>query len=178
MIGLTIFLGVWLVISLIMLFVAVTSFVGFVKTKVPQIPTAGRDIQRLVDEGLLHKEDLVMDLGCNNGKVLFMIEKLVGSRGLGYEYALWSCVYAWIKKRLMNSKVEIVWGDFFKADLSEATVIYCYLYPFLMPQVGEKIKQDCRPGTKVIVRDFPIKSLRQIRYFKTYGKHEFFIYEV
>jgi hypothetical protein len=161
-----------------MLFIAASSFIGFVKTKVPQIPTASRDIKRLVDEGLLREEDLVIDLGCNNGKVLFLMEKYSSCRGRGYELALWSCVYAWIKGFFLRSDVEIIWGNFFKADLADATVIYCYLYPFLMPKVGEKIKQGCRPGTKVIARDFPIKSLRLIRQFHTYGKHEFFIYEL
>lgn len=175
---LTIILGIFLLWSLFLLFIAVTSFVGFVKTKVPQIPTAARDIEMLVAKGLLSKEDLVVDLGSNNGKVLFMIEKLVGSRGRGYELALWSCLYAWIKIRLTKSAVKIVWGDFFKSDISDATVVYTYLYPFLMPSVGEKIKKDCRPGTKVIVRDFPIKSLREIERFHTYGVHEFFVYEV
>jgi len=178
MVALTIFLAIWLVLSLIILFITISSFIGFVKTKVPQIPTAARDIQRLVDEGLLRKEDLVIDLGCGNGKVLFLIEKLAGSRARGYELALWACMYAWAKRFLLRSRVEIIWGNFFKADLSGATVIYCYLYPFLMPKVGEKIKHDCRPGTKIIARDFPIKSLQQIRRFTTYGKHEFFVYEV
>lgn len=173
-----IFLILLLIWSLILLFVVVTSFIGFVKTKVPQIPTAARDIKRLVEEGLLNRSDLLIDLGCNNGKVLFLAEKLTGSRGRGYELALWSCVYAWVKRRLTGSQVKVVWGNFFKSDLGDATVVYCYLYPFLMPKVGDKIRQSCRPGTKVIVRDFPIKSLRQIRHFTTYANHEFFVYKI
>jgi hypothetical protein len=178
MIALTIFLGVWLALSIIILFVTLSSFIGFVKTKVPQIPTAARDIERLVEEGLLRKEDLVVDLGCGNGKVLFLMEKLAGCRGRGYELALWACVYGWIKRRLTSSRVEIVWGNFFKGNLKDATVVYCYLYPFLMPKVGAKIKQDCKPGTTIIARDFPIPSLNQKRKFHTYANHEFFIYTV
>lgn len=161
-----------------MLFAVASSFIGFVKTKVPPIPTAARDIRRLAEDGFLNKTDTVIDLGCNNGKVLFMMEKLSGCKARGYEITLWVCIYAWIKKVLTGSKVQIIWGNFFEADLSDATVVYCYLYPFLMPKVGEKLKASCKKGTKVIVRDFPIKSLKQVNYFKTYGVHEFFIYEI
>ena len=161
-----------------MLFAVTSSFVGFVKTKVPPIPTAARDIRRLVNDGFLGSTDTLVDLGCNNGKVLFTMEKLSGCKARGYEITLWVCIYGWIKKFLTRSKAKIIWGDFFDADLSDATVVYCYLYPFLMPRVGEKLKSSCKKGTKVIARDFPIKSLNQASHFKTYGVHEFFIYEI
>ncbi len=178
MMFITFIFGLFVLWSLFLLFLTVSSFIGFARTKVPQIPTAARDIKVLVEKGLLSKDDVLMDLGCNNGKVLFMSEKLVGCKGVGYELALWGCIYAWVKVFLKCSKVKVVWGNFFDADLSQATVVYCYLYPFLMPSVGEKIKNSCRPGTIVIVRDFPIKSLSQIDHFTTYGVHEFFIYKV
>ncbi len=175
---LTIFLGFFAIASLVILFVTVSSFIGFVRTKVPQLPTAARDIRRMAEEGLLRKDDVLIDLGCSTGQVLFATEKIVGCRGRGYEVALWACVFAWMRKILTRSKAEVVWGNFFDADLSDATVIYAYLYPFLMPKVGEKIKSSCKPGTKVISRDFRIESLKLVKRINTYAQHAFFIYEV
>ena len=169
---------IFILISLGLLIMIVTAFVSFFLTHVPFVPTAAVDIKSLARRGLVKPQDKVFDLGSGNGKVLFAFERFIGSTGRGFELLAWTHWYARAKKIVYGSKTEFVLGNFFNYDISEATIIYCYLYPPLMRHVGEKILADCKPGTKVIVRDFPIPNLHQTDHFATVGKHEMFIYEV
>jgi len=170
------FFGFFLLFSILLLFWMVSSFVGFWFTRVPFVPTAGRDLLLITERVALSANDVIYDLGSGNGKVVFALERLTGAQAVGFESTLWAHWYAQLKKLFINSRARFVLGNFFKRDWSGATVIYCYLYPPLMPQVGEKISRECKPGTRVIVRDFPIPNLRQTGRFRTYGKHEVFVY--
>lgn len=167
-----------LLFSLLVLFWILSSFYGFLITRVPFVPTAARDLQLIVERVPLSKQDVIYDLGSGNGKVAFTLEKLTGAQTVGFEAMLWTHWYALLKKLFTRSQARFVRGNFFRYNWGEATVIYCYLYPPLMRRVGEKVKQDCKQGTRVIVRDFPIPNLPQVDYFKTYGNHEVFIYQI
>jgi hypothetical protein len=167
-----------LLFSIAVLIFVVSSFLGFIFTRVPFVPTARRDIQAIIDRVPLSSADVIYDLGSGNGKVVFMLEQMVGAKTVGFEATLWTHWYAQIKKLLTRSKAVFVLGNFFKHNWSEASIIYCYLYPPLMERIGAKIAQECRPGTTVIVRDFPIPNLAKVDYFRTYGNHEIFVYKV
>ena len=169
---------VLLILSLLVLFFITSSFLGFLITRVPFVPTAARDIRAIIERVPISRQDIVYDLGSGNGKVVFMLERLTGARTVGFEATVSTHWYAKIKQFFNRSKARFVLGNFFKHNWSEATVIYCYLYPPLMTQIGEKILVECRPGTTVIVRDFPIANWQHSDYFRTYGQHEIFVYKV
>jgi hypothetical protein len=168
----------FLLMALVIFLVTLSSLLGFVLTRVPFVPTAARDIRAIVARVPLTQEDIIYDLGSGNGKVAFMLSDLTGARTTGFEMTLWTHWYARIKQLLTRSPARFVRGDFFKRDWSGASVIYCYLYPPLMRQIGDKALAECRPGTRIIVRDFPIKHLSPIDHFHTYGKHEIFVYKI
>jgi SAM-dependent methyltransferase len=178
------FFCLFLLFSLLLLFWIVSSFLGFVITRVPFVPTAARDIHTIAERVPLSEDDVIYDLGSGNGKVVFMLERLTGARTVGFETTLWTHWYALAKQLFYNvgnkrrSRARFVLGNFFKHDWSGASVVYCYLYPPLMRQVGDKVLAECKPGTRVIVRDFPIPNLPQVGHFHTYGRHEIFIYQV
>jgi len=46
--------------------------------------------------------------------------------------------------------------DFFKADLKDAGLIVCYLYPGAMRKLKEKFEKELKPGTWVISNTFQI----------------------
>jgi hypothetical protein len=164
--------------ALLILFFITSAFLGFVITRVPFVPTAARDIRTIAERVPLTPSDVIYDLGSGNGKVAFMLERLTGAQTVGFEATLWTHWYARLKRWLTRSKAKFIRGNFFKHNWSPATVIYCYLYPPLMTQIGEKILAECRPGTTVIVRDFPIANWQHTDYFRTYGRHEVFVYKV
>jgi len=176
--GLILLFGFFLLFSILLLFVITSAFFGFLITRVPFVPTAARDIRVIVQRVSLSKRDTIYDLGSGNGKVAFMLANLTGAQTVGFEAMIWTHWYARIKQMLTRSRASFVRGDFFEHDWSGATVIYCYLYPPLMNQIGEKVLAECKPGTQIIVRDFPISNLPQVDHFRTYKNHEIFIYRI
>lgn len=169
-------LFVFLFGALLLMFMMLTEMLNFIQTRVPFVPTAKKDIQDLVNRVGITETDFVFDLGSGNGKVLFIVEQLTRARTRGLQRAGWTQIYARIKKLLTHSKTEFISGNFFNSSWSDATIVYGYLYPFLMSQVGEKAKRDCKPGTKIVVRDFPIPNLKLHQSWETPTFHKMFLY--
>jgi hypothetical protein len=169
-------LGITAVFALIILYMAFTEMLNFIQTHVPFVPTSKKDLIDMTKRVGVTADDLVLDLGSGNGKVLFAVEDITGARARGLQRAGWTQTYAKLRKFLTGSKVEFVSGNFFDQSWTEATVIYGYLYPFLMSQVGEKAREDCRPGTRVVVRDFPIPNLQLVESWETPTYHRMYLY--
>ena len=166
-----------LVFALLLLFVVFSSFLGFLLTRVPFVPTRAADIEFIVKELGVSRKDVFYDLGCGNGKVVFLVEKLTGAKTQGFELTWWTYLWAQLKKLLIGSKSRFVNKNFFKADWSEATVIYGYLYPMLMGQVQEKFIVECKPGSVAIIRDFSFPNLKPEKVFHMPKKHEIYVYK-
>lgn len=178
-------LGGLVAVAMIMLYVMFTEMTNFVQTKVPFVPTARKDLEDIVARVGITEQDVFYDLGSGNGKVIFVIAELTGAKSVGLQRAGWTQTYAKIKKYLaslglgnkeISQKIEFKSGNFFHSTWSPATVIYAYLYPFLMSQVAEKAKQDCPPGTKFIVRDFPILEWEPKEVWDTPSGHTMHLY--
>ncbi len=174
----TLILGFFLIVALGMLVVMFTEMLNFVQTRVPFVPTAEKDIADMAKRVGITKEDFVIDLGSGNGKVLFVIERLTGAGIRGLQRAGWTQWYGKVKKLLTGSKIELISANFFEKSWSDATVVYAYLYPPLMRSVGEKFKEDCKPGTKLVCRDFPVPNMAAIEQWQTPTGHTMYLYKV
>ena len=45
--------------------------------------------------------------------------------------------------------------DLFATDVGRATVVTVYLFPGVMARVGDKLRSELAPGTRVVSHDFP-----------------------
>ncbi len=176
--AITILLLIFLLLTLLMLFVIYSAFWGFAVTRVPFVPTPTGDIRQLVARLGLSERDVIYELGSGNGRVVFELETLTGALLVGYEAVLWTHLWALLKKWRRRARAKFVYGNFFRHNWSEATVIYCYLYPPLMPAVGAKVLAECRPGTRVVSRDFPITALAETERIDTSPGHSLYIYRI
>jgi len=51
-------------------------------------------------------------------------------------------------------RVKFYAGDLFATDVSRATVVTVYLFQGAMARVGEKLRSELAPGTRVVSHDF------------------------
>ena len=94
----------------------------------------------------LSQDDILVDLGSGDGRVCFYASKKYRCKAIGYEidkelYNKGVATNKWARRN-----VEFYNKDLRKADLSKATVIYCYPYnsgpyPNMLKQVTETIKE-------------------------------------
>lgn len=128
--------------------------------KVPFVPTSGRIVKYIISIADLKKGEKVYDLGCGDGRFLVAAQKKTSMQAVGFENALLPYLLAKLRKFITKAEININMKNFFRADLSKADVIYCYLGPEVMPRVGEKIKNECGKGTRVYSNSFSINTLK------------------
>lgn len=123
--------------------------------KVPFVPANAKDLECIKAQLKLGPQDVVYDLGCGTGGALARLIKDTGARGVGVELSPMLAFWGRIRRR-SNPRLAIRTGNFFKADMSDATVVYCFLMSALMPRVADTLKEKLRPGTRVVSYIFPI----------------------
>lgn len=181
---LSIFLGLMLVLAWVLLFIILSEFVAFLRTRVPFVPTHAGDVKFIVEKLKLSPTDVFYDLGSGNGKVVFLVEKLSGAKTVGFELGWWTILFAKIRLKILDLRfkrkhhIKFKNKNFFKENWSGANVIYCYLYPPLMGRIEEKFLAELKPGSIAIVRDFPFPTMTYAEKYYLPKDHEIYIYRI
>src|SRR5262245_40262057 len=121
------------------------------------VPTADEVILKMFEMGKINKDDVIFDLGCGHGRILYMAAKKYGARGVGLDINPERIVEAMdqAKKYDVGTLVEIRHGDALKPkDLSEATVVVMYMFPEFMNLWQPIAKEKLKPGTRILSHDY------------------------
>lgn len=99
----------------------------------------------------IKSDDVVYDLGCGDGEVLIQSANL-GAKGVGIEIDPLRVFIAKTRvyKNNLNKKIFIKRKNFFKEDISEASVVVVYLIPQTLKKLLPKFKKELKKGTKII----------------------------
>ena len=103
------------------------------------------------------KDDIMFDLGCGDGRILYMAAKKYGCHGIGLELNPTRIIEAMdqAKKYDVGTLVEIRHGDALKPkDLSDATVVMLYMFPEFMDLWEPIAKEKLKPGTRILSHDY------------------------
>ena len=129
------------------------------------LPMRMRAVYKLLDLAEVGPEDVVYDLGCGDGRLIIAAARRYGARAVGIEIhplrVLWC--RALIAVLGLRDRVRVVRGDFFKQDLSDASVVICYLLQRTNHRLEGKLKQELRPGARVISKRFTFPGLHLVR---------------
>lgn len=170
-----------LFIILILCFIAVifgvSLLVGLVQTKgVPFVSTPQKYFSQILQAAELQPGEKFFDLGCGRAHLLISAAKKYGITGIGYELSLWPYVLAQINIWWTRAKVKVFCRNFFRADLSSADVVFCYLFPEIMIQLEEKFKRELKPGSRVITYDFKLPHITATKSVAIDGRERIFVY--
>ena len=106
------------------------------------------------------------ELGSGDGRIVLAAAKLQpGAKCTGIEFALAPTIMTWFAYKKAGKPLNASFRkeDMFKVDLSEATHIFCYLFPQVMADLHEKFKRELKPGTRVVACDFKILSKEPLK---------------
>lgn len=157
------FLFLALFFSALLVLVLLSGLVGFLRTGVPLVRTRARELGEVVSGLGPRPAGPVFDLGSGDGTAALVLERVTGSEVEGFELVGWAHRWSRIRRRALGSRVRFSRVDFFKIPWGRASLLYAYLYPAVMRRVEEKFLADCRRGTQLLVRDFPLPTLRAVR---------------
>ncbi|MCC6045753.1 MAG: hypothetical protein LM572_03140 [Ignisphaera sp.] len=138
---------------------------------VPWIPSPKIVIEYLRHALGVSSRDVVLDLGCGDGRVLLEFAKS-GAIAICIEINKTLCNVTEVIFAIhgLKDRLKIICNDFFKVRLSEImpkpTIVYAYLYPSILEALAEKLEAELDFCTIIASLDFPIRSWSPI-----YVKH-------
>lgn len=109
----------------------------------------------------IKKEDILYDLGCGDAQVLITAAQKFGTSGVGIEIDPLRFLIAKFRvgKLSLEGKIKIKRANFFKEDISEATVVIVYLVPATLSKLLPKFKK-LKKGTRIVSYRYEIQGLK------------------
>jgi SAM-dependent methyltransferase len=133
---------------------------------VPFVPTTGRSVKRIFDSISLKKSDIFYDLGCGDGRLVFFVAKKYGVRAVGVERNPLLNFVSNIRKQVLKiPHVEFLRKNLFDVNLSEATIIYLFLFPEVVEKLKGKLLTECKKNTIIVSHGFKINGWTKRLYF-------------
>jgi hypothetical protein len=123
------------------------------------VPTPDEVVERMLNMAQTKAEDYVIDLGAGDGKIAIAAAKKFGARSTGIEYNPDMAALAQRNAQTagVGGKAQIVQGDIFVSDFTQATVLTMYLLPSLNMKLRPQILA-MRPGTRVVTHAFNMED--------------------
>ena len=137
-----------------LLWILVPAFYGL-----PSVPTKPERIRKALKLVNLQPDEVLYDLGAGDGRVLLIAAREFGAFSIGLEVGPVQCALIWL--RIVSSgladRIQIHWGNFFKADLKEADVVYVYATSQEVLKLAPFLQRQMRAGSRLvsISADFP-----------------------
>lgn len=134
-------------------------YIGQEGKDVVWVPTPDEVVERMLNMAQTKPEDYVIDLGAGDGKIAIAAAKKFGARALGVEYnpKMVDLAQRNAKAAGVLGKAQIVQGDIFATDFTQATVLTLYLLPVLNMKLRPQILA-MRPGTRVVAHAFNMED--------------------
>ena len=145
------------IVGFIIIFLLPGLFAAF--TSGPFVPSGKKRLETMFKLAKLKKTDRFVDLGCGDGRFVFKAAPEV-EEAIGYDLSIPLVVFGRIKAFLTRSKAKIRFGNIWQQDVSDSTVIFCYLLPNAMVHFHKSVWPTLKPGTRVISHAFPIKEIQ------------------
>jgi methyltransferase family protein len=134
-------------------------YVGQQGKDVVWVPTPDEVVERMLTMAQTKPEDFVIDLGAGDGKIAIAAAKKFGARSMGVEYNPDMVAFAQKNAQAagVTGKANIVHGDIFATDFTQATVLTMYLLPSLNMKLRPQILA-LKPGTRVVTHAFNMED--------------------
>ncbi len=126
------------------------------KLDVFYVPTPQSVVDAMLELAHVTASDVVYDLGCGDGRIPVTAAQKYGARGVGIDLDPKRIAEANENAKLagVTDKVTFLTQDLFTANISDATVVTLYLLPSLNEKLMPKLKNELKPGTRVVSHAF------------------------
>jgi cyclopropane fatty-acyl-phospholipid synthase-like methyltransferase len=132
----------------------------------PYVPTPQSIVDAMLAMGKVGPNDHVIDLGSGDGRIVRTAARKLGASGVGVDIdeRLVKLANDEAAREGVTQRARFVNQDLWKFDVSKATVVTVYLLPSIMPRLKEKLLAELRPGTRIVVHDYPMPDWKHVDY--------------
>ena len=141
----------------------------------PFVPTSFETVQQMINAAKLTPADNIVDLGSGDGRIVLEAVRTLGCRGLGVEIdpGLVRLSQTRAQEMGLEDNATFVQQDFWKTDLSSATVVFLFQVPRAMKRLDVLLKERLRPGSRIVSNYFIFPDWEPL-----YQKGEVTVYRV
>lgn len=142
----------WLILAGLFLLIAVTWLVVPALYGLPWVPTREKRIRQALELARLKPGETLYDLGAGDGRVLVMAAKEFGADAVGIEIGPAQCLLGWLRILFSGcrTKVRLRCGNFYKADISSADVIFVYATSSQTSSLLPLLERSLHPGARLV----------------------------
>jgi len=124
----------------------------------PFVPTPWREVRRMLMMAQIQPGECLIDIGSGDGRLVFAAAA-AGARGVGIEINpilyVWSVLKAKVK---CQPRAKFLRKNLWQVNLAPADVLTIYCLPDKMERLRQKVKEEMRPGARVVVYAFPFSD--------------------
>jgi SAM-dependent methyltransferase len=115
-------------------------------------PTPRPIATRMLELAEVGPSDVVYDLGAGTGALVFRAARERGARAVGVEVEPLRILILRLRRRggPDRDRIRIVWGDFFRLEYREATVVLVFLWPDAMRRLAPRLAAELPAGARVV----------------------------
>jgi len=120
------------------------------------IPTPKNVVKKMLYFARVGPGDTLIDLGSGDGRIIFMAALEYEAIAVGIEADPLRVLITriWIRLKGLEDRVDVNWSNFFKKDLSAASVVTVYQSTDINNRLKEKLLRELSPGSRVISYSF------------------------
>lgn len=158
--------------ALLLLGFAVPSAAALPDIPTPYVPSTEVAVEEMLRLAKVRPDDVVMDLGSGDGRIVIAAARYFGARGIGIEIdpELVEKARENAKEAGVADRVRFFAQDVLKSDLSAASVVTMYLLSPLIERLKPKLLAELKPGTRIVAHNYGFKDWmpdRQVTISKT-----------
>jgi hypothetical protein len=176
---------VWTVAAglILLVFVALlASLYALASTRVPVVRTPREHLAAISAAAGIRHGTVVVDAGCGDARALLTLCTEAGVTGRGYELNGPVWLYGWFRVLFAGGgrgRVRVRWSNFFRCELEDVDVVYCYLMPGSMQRVARKCSEEMRPGARLVSYLWEVPGWEPVRTLELGpGQDPLYVYEV
>jgi len=115
-------------------------------------PTSRKKVRRMLEMSGAGPTDIIYDLGSGDGRIVVEAARRFHAKAVGVEADPFRVLFSELMISLLHleGRAKIIWGNFFRVDLSEATIVTMFLSQGTNRRLESKLMAELRPGTRVV----------------------------
>ncbi len=137
----------------------------------PYVPIPKHHIKTVMELALIKPEDVVVDLGSGDGRLLIAAIQAGAHKAIGYEIhpGLVRLSRQLIKNVHLENQITVHQKSFWNQDVSHANVVTIYQISYAMKHLEKKLLTELPLGARVVAHGFkfpnwkPVKTIENTR---------------
>lgn len=125
------------------------------------VATPADVVDRMLKVARVTKDDVLVDLGCGDGRIPVAAAKLYQCRAFGYDIDPERIREALqiARENGVDGLVTVQQKDIYTVDLSDISVVALYLLPTMNAKLIPQFRQ-LKPGSRIVAHNFPIPGIK------------------